>query len=166
MKLSQTKLQWTLHSRQRGFYITCPCLAGDECWFLIAWPLKLFCGLRFSPSPASLLSAKKKKKGRMVVFCFAFVAVTVFSSLCSGRVSDVYKRQDDQSLKTQLQNICDRKYSASKESQAARRDRDCLLILGCLAAIVGDKLFINGGQDLKNRNTSTLQYVNCMSPRV
>lgn len=95
--------------------------------------------------------------------CFAFVMVAVFSSLCLGRVLDVNKRQDAQSLETQLQNICDRRYSASKKSQAVRRGRDCLLILSCLATVVGNKLFINGGQDLKDRNQSTLSYVDCMS---
>lgn len=96
--------------------------------------------------------------------CLAFVIIAVFSSLCLGRVLDVNKRQEVQNLETQLQNICDRRYSSSKKSQVVRRDRECLLIPSCLATVVGDKLFINGGQDLVDRNKSTLNYVDCMSP--
>lgn len=105
---------------------------------------------------------------KIVVFRrFAFVAVAVFlafPTLCSGRGLDVNKRQDvfvAQNLSTQLQNICDRQYSTSEESHAACRDCGFLLTLSFSAAVVGNKLFINGGRDLKDRNKSTLEYTEC-----
>lgn len=105
----------------------------------------------------------------VVSFHFAFVAVAIFLSFCSGRVLDVdvSRRQatsETQSLKTQLQNICDRRYSASKESHLVRHGYKQLLTLPCLASVVGNKLFVNAGQDLKDRNQSTLDYIDCWPP--